>query len=125
MQSGDATSIRQHNNGSYLGIKTQTKHGFGFRVMTRRPGRRSVPEIGVALYFFHLCDGEDVLIDPEGREIGDIALIPAIALKEARAIIREEVIGGSIKLAQRIEVLDQAGVVIHRLAFRDAVIIDL
>jgi hypothetical protein len=34
------------------------------------------PRTGVARYFFHLCEGQDTLIDPEGREIGDVTLIP-------------------------------------------------
>jgi hypothetical protein len=77
----------------------------------------------VATYFFHLCDGRDTLIDPEGREIADISLIAALALKEARAIISQDVAGGSISLGQHIEVLDQGGAIVHRLAFGDAVTI--
>lgn len=78
----------------------------------------------MALYFFHLCDGQDILIDPEGREISDISLIAGMALKEARAIIGHEAVSGSIKLHRRIEVFDEAGVMVHRLAFQDAVTID-
>lgn len=64
-----------------------------------------------------------MLIDPDGREIGDSALIADLALKEARAIIGQDASEGSIKLAQRIEVFDEAGVMVHRLEFRDAIII--
>ena len=78
----------------------------------------------MARYFFHLCDGHDTLIDPEGREIGDTSLIAGIALKEARAIIVDEVTRGSIKLGQHIEVLDGDGTMVHRLDFRDAVILE-
>jgi hypothetical protein len=77
----------------------------------------------VATYYFHLCDGFDTLIDPEGREISDISLIAGMALKEARAIIGQDVVGGAIKLGQHIEVLDEGGAIIHRLEFRDAVTI--
>ncbi len=75
----------------------------------------------MALYYFHLCDGADALIDPDGREIADISLIAALALTDARAIIGDDAAGGSIKLGQHIDVLDEAGMLVHRLAFRDAV----
>ena len=78
-------------------------------------------KLGVALYFFHLCDGCDVLMDPEGREIADVALIPDVAFREARAMISHDALGGRIKLDQHIEVRDEAGGVVHQLAFRDAV----
>ena len=29
----------------------------------------------VARYFFHLCDGVDTLMDPEGREVTDASLL--------------------------------------------------
>ena len=75
----------------------------------------------MALYFFHLCDGRDSLIDPEGQEIADIARIAEFALKEARAMISQDALGGSIRLDQSIEVRDDGGKLIHQLAFRDAV----
>jgi hypothetical protein len=75
----------------------------------------------LALYFFHLCDGRDTLIDPDGREIGDAATIGAIAIKEARAMISQDALGGKIMLEQFIEVRDEGGKLIHRMGFRDAV----
>jgi hypothetical protein len=77
----------------------------------------------VALYFFHLCDGHDTLIDPEGQEIGNAAKIGVVALREARAMISQDVLGGRINLDQSIEVRDNGGKLIHQLAFRDAVTI--
>ena len=44
----------------------------------------------MALYYFHLCDGRDTLIDPDGRELEELDLIPAAALKEARAMISQD-----------------------------------
>jgi len=75
----------------------------------------------VALYFFHLSDGHEVVIDPEGREIDDLSLIGEFALKEARAIISQDALAGRIKLDQRIDVRNEAGKLVHQLAFRDAV----
>lgn len=77
----------------------------------------------MARYFFHLCDGTDILLDPEGRVIDDAVLISHLALKEARAIISHEALGGSIDLHQSIEVRDEGGTTVHRLSFRDAVAI--
>jgi hypothetical protein len=77
----------------------------------------------VAHYFFHLCDGHEVVIDPEGREIADVAEIDGYALKEARAMIAQDALGGRISLGQYIEVRDETGKLVHQLAFRDAVTI--
>ena len=74
----------------------------------------------MALYFFHLCDGHEVVIDPEGREIEDQSLIGEFALKEARAIISQDALAGQIKLEQRIEVRNEAGKLVQQLSFRDA-----
>jgi len=75
----------------------------------------------LALYFFHLCDGRDTLIDPDGREVGDAATIDAIAIKEARAMISQDALGGKISLDQFIEVRDEDGKLVHKMGFRDAV----
>ena len=77
----------------------------------------------MATYFFHLRDGHDVLLDPDGRELADHAAIVRVALMEARHIIGHEAIAGSIKLDQHIDVEDSAGVVVHTIAFADAVAI--
>jgi hypothetical protein len=75
----------------------------------------------LALYFFHLCDGHDTLIDPDGREVVDVATLSDIAIKEARAMISQDALGGRITLNQFIEVRDEAGKLIQQTAFRDAV----
>jgi hypothetical protein len=77
----------------------------------------------LALYFFHLRDGQDSLIDPDGREIADPGTIADLALKEARAIIGHDATRGVIKLDQSIEVLDEANALVHQLPFRNAVTI--
>ena len=78
-------------------------------------------EAQVALYYFHLSDGHQALIDPEGREVADFSQIAGMALKEARAMISQDALGGRINLNQYIEVRDDAGKLVHQLAFRDAV----
>lgn len=75
------------------------------------------------LYFFHLLDGADILLDPEGRELAGLEVVKAIALREARMLISHEALNGAIDFNQRIEVRDSAGKVLHRLEFADAVLV--
>ena len=75
----------------------------------------------MARYFFHLRDHHDRLLDPDGVEIGDKSAIPGVALSEARALIAAEAREGVIDLGQAIEVEDERGAVVHRLAFAEAV----
>jgi hypothetical protein len=75
----------------------------------------------VALYYFHLSDGHQALIDPEGREVADFVDIADLALREARAMISQDALSGRIMLNQFIEVRDQSGKLVHQLSFRDAV----
>ena len=74
----------------------------------------------MALYFFHLRNGVDVLLDPDGRSLTRIG-VPDAALSEARAIIAADARAGQIDLDQSIEVQDSSGGVVHRIAFEDAV----
>ena len=73
------------------------------------------------LYFFHLTDGEDTLIDAEGIELPGTEEAKAIALLQARDIVSHDALKGSIDLAPRIEVRDEAGAVVYSLNFEDAV----
>jgi hypothetical protein len=75
----------------------------------------------VALYFFHLLDGSDLLLDPEGRNVARPETIAGIALDEARSLISHEAREGRIDLDQRIEVRDAHGSLIHTVEFADAV----
>jgi hypothetical protein len=72
-------------------------------------------------YFFHLRDGKDVLLDPEGRELPSLDAVASAALFEARAIVGADAMAGKIVLNQTIEVEDRHGKIVHRLAFTDAV----
>jgi hypothetical protein len=77
----------------------------------------------VAQYFFHLSDGHEVVIDAEGQTIADPAQIAVYALREARAMISQDALGGRINLDQYIEVRDASAKLVHQLSFRDAVTI--
>lgn len=77
----------------------------------------------MARYYFHLRDGHDQIIDPEGREVSEIAQIAGLALQDARSIIGHDAMRGEIRLGQTIDVLDEGGSLVHRLSFRDAITI--
>jgi hypothetical protein len=75
----------------------------------------------VAKFYFHLRDGVDILIDEEGRNLDSVAAVTDVALKEARSIIGCDAIEGYIRLDLRIDVEDTCGVIVHSLAFKEAI----
>lgn len=75
-------------------------------------------------YFFHLRDGSDVLLDPEGRALPSLQAAIATALFEARSIIGADAATGVLRLEQRIDVEDDTGAIVHRLVLRNAVTIE-
>jgi hypothetical protein len=77
----------------------------------------------MAHYFFHLRDGEDILLDPEGCDLPDLAAIVAKALIGARSILSAEALEGRIPFNMRLDVEDEGGVIVHSLPFADAIVI--
>lgn len=75
-------------------------------------------------YFFHLRDGVDVLLDPEGIELA-VDVVPAAALKAARDCLAHDAREGRLDLDQRIVVEDEAGAAVHTIEFMDAFEISL
>lgn len=75
----------------------------------------------VVRYYFHLRDGGERLLDPQGAVIDDPTELERMALKEARAVISQEALEGEINLRQRIEIEDERGGLAHSLRFADAV----
>lgn len=71
-------------------------------------------------FFFHLNDGHDRLLDPDGL-LMPIEAVPGAALHQARDCIAGDVQIGRLDLHYRIEVHNEAGEIIHSLDFRDAV----
>ena len=72
------------------------------------------------LYFLHLLDGTDMLLDPDGIDMPPEAVDRA-ALNAARDCMCGDVKNGTLDLRYSIEVQDENGTVVHRLAFSDAV----
>ena len=69
--------------------------------------------------FFHLRDGSDVLLDPDGVELPANAIAGA-ALLQARDCIAGDVKNGRLDLNYHIDVHTKDGEVVHSLAFTDA-----
>ena len=70
-------------------------------------------------YFFHLRNGVDLLIDPEGLEMPEEAIVGA-ALMQARDCIAGDVHRGLLDLHYHIDVHAQEGELVHSLSFADA-----
>ena len=75
----------------------------------------------MSLYYFHLRDSDETVLDTEGRELDGIEEIAAAALLEARGILSVDVLRGELLLDQAIEVEDKAGRIVHHLPFIDAI----
>ena len=73
------------------------------------------------LYFFHLRDGQDILLDPDGTVLDGHDAITQTALDAARSLISHDALDGHISLHQHVDVEDEAGVIVHSLALNDAV----
>lgn len=72
------------------------------------------------LYFLHLRDGSDELLDPDGVHMPADA-VPGFALRAARDCMAGDVMNGRIELKYRIDVEDGDGRVVHSVAFADAI----
>ena len=72
-------------------------------------------------YYFHLLNGVDVLLDPEGRDLENLEAVKSVALREVRMLISHEALSGVLDLNQRLEIRDEADTVVHRLEFAEAV----
>ena len=70
-------------------------------------------------YFFHLVDSFDVTLDTEGVEMPTEAIAGATLL-QARDCMAGDVKSGCLDLHFRIDVHDEAGELVHSLAFPDA-----
>jgi hypothetical protein len=74
----------------------------------------------VPRYYLHLIDSTDVLLDPEGIDMPAKAVDRA-ALNAARDCMCGDVKDGTLDLRYSIEVQDEHGTLVRRLAFSDAV----
>lgn len=71
-------------------------------------------------YFFHLRDGVDVALDPEGIELPSFEAAQKKALEAARDSLSHDIRDGRIDVRLRIDVENGAGAVLHSQPFQDA-----
>ena len=64
-------------------------------------------------YFFHLLDGADSFPDKEGMLCLSSDQVSQRALKDARAILTEDLLGGLLRVDRSIEVTDFDGRLVH------------
>ncbi|MCL6699497.1 hypothetical protein LZ496_11970 [Sphingomonas sp. NSE70-1] len=72
------------------------------------------------LYYFHLCDGSDRLLDIEGQELPDLNAAKEFALHCARDTLSHEMKDGLLNLRLRLDVANAAGAVVHTLPLEEA-----
>jgi hypothetical protein len=78
-------------------------------------------ELCMAKFFFHLRDHTDQVLDPEGIECPNAAVVEAKAMEAARDIIGNDAKAGAIDMRYRIDVEDTSDRIVHTLEFEDAV----
>ena len=74
----------------------------------------------MARYFFHLRDGSDQLLDPDGLELPNQKAVEAETLRAARDTLSNELRLGRLDLRYRIDVEDETGRLVHRLPLEEA-----
>jgi hypothetical protein len=70
--------------------------------------------------FFHLHEGDTVIVDEEGAEVESLADARLRALREVRSIMSSEVAAGKLCLSCHISVEDGQGATLLTVPFREA-----
>ncbi len=77
----------------------------------------------MARYFFNLYECGTLTPDVEGEEFDDLDTVRETAIRLARGIMAGEITAGRLCLLCRIEVIDEAGVVVMEVPFKETVIV--
>jgi hypothetical protein len=75
----------------------------------------------MARYFFHLRNGIDEILDPEGKEFDSMEALRESVLFCARDLLAGDLRNGVMDFRYRIDAEREDGVVIYSLAFKHAV----
>jgi hypothetical protein len=73
-------------------------------------------------HFFRICDDFDSP-DDLGKDLPDLVAAMDYAVAGARSLVAETVHEGDIVCHHRVDILDEAGAVLHAVRFDDAIII--
>ncbi len=71
--------------------------------------------------YFHLRDGVDHTLDPDGIELPDIAAARSLAIKSALDIMSHDIQDRKLDLNLRIDIEDEAGSILDVINFRDLI----
>ena len=75
------------------------------------------------LFYFHLRDHTESVLDPEGVELPDLAAVSQKALTHARELISHDAKAGLIDMRFRIDAEDEGGNIVHSVPFEQALTI--
>lgn len=76
-------------------------------------------------YFFNVQDRYGYLVDPDGIEHADAAMARRTAVASGRSLLGEDLAQGVLDLNARIEVMNDAGSIVHRVSFAECVLVVL
>ena len=74
----------------------------------------------MAIYFMHLRDSVDELLDPDGREFATLEALKKAVLFSARDLMAGDIRGGIIDFRYRIDAEDSNGNIVYTLPFKHA-----
>jgi hypothetical protein len=75
----------------------------------------------MALFFLHLHNGLGFLPDEEGRELPDLEAARQEAVRSIRSLLAEEITGGRIDLAGRVEIAGADGETLAQVRYAEAI----
>ena len=75
----------------------------------------------MSLYFMHLRNSTDELLDPDGRDYRDLEELRAAVMFSARDLITGDVRNGVVDLRYRLDAEDEQGKIVYTLPFKHAV----
>ena len=74
----------------------------------------------MARFYFNVRDGSGGLQDIEGRELATLIQVEAVGLAAVRDLLSSDLKTGIIDLRPCLEVQDEAGDIVYRLPFNEA-----
>jgi hypothetical protein len=69
------------------------------------------------VYFFHLTEGDEVILDPDGSMLADLAAAQKVALEGVRSLVAEAVINGEQDYRGSLNVEDEHGAKLFTVNF--------
>jgi len=74
----------------------------------------------VAIYYMHLRNSTDELLDSEGIDLRDMDAVRKSVMNAARDILSGDLRNGLVDLRYRIDAEDELGKIVYTLAFKHA-----